>query len=56
MGWVGLGWVRLRGFFYLTHYGESKKIQPNLTYMGRVGPMDWTNFFIIIIKLSRKKI
>ena len=65
----GSGWVELRGFFYLTHHGGLKKIQPNpthhisLTHMGWVGlgwvkPMGLTIFFIItiIIKLSRKKI
>ena len=61
-----MGRVGLKGFFYLTHHGGSKKNstqsdlshKSNPTHMGRVGrvePMDLTNFFIIIIKLSRKK-
>ena len=44
----GSSWIGLRGFFYLTLYGGSKKIQPNPTHhisltqsnpthMGRVG-------------------
>ena len=60
------GWVKLRGFFDPTYHGGSKKIQPNPTHhisptqliwvrLGRVEPMGLTNFFIIIIKLSRKK-
>ena len=48
----GSGWVWLSGFFDPTHHGWSKKFNP--THMGRVEPMD-LKFFIIIIKLSRKK-
>ena len=51
----GSGCVRLMGFFDPTHYGGSKKIQPNPIHMGRVESMGLTNFFFIIIKLSRKK-
>ena len=43
---------------HVTHgvcMGQVKGIfWPNPTHMGRVEPMGWTNF-IIIIKLSRKK-
>ena len=58
----GLDLVGLRRFFDSTHHDGLKKIQPitkvqsNPTHMGRVEPMGWTNFIIIIIiKLSRKK-
>ena len=67
----GSSWVGLRGFFDLTHYGGSKKIQPNptqlITYVQpnpiqpiwvRLNP--WIGKFIIIIiiiiKLSKKNI
>ena len=63
----GSGWVGLRGFFDPTHHGGSKKIQHNPTYrisptqptwvgLGQVELMSLTNFFIIIIKLSKKNI
>ena len=55
-------WIGLREFFDPTDHGGSKKIQPNPTHhisptqpTGWVEPIGWTNF-IIIIKLSRKKI
>ena len=62
----GCAWVGLRGFFDPTHHGGSKKIQPDPTHhisstqptrvgLGQVEPMGLTNFFSIIIKLSRKK-
>ena len=40
----GTGLVELRGFFDPTHHGESKKIQPNPTHMGRV-ESGWTHEF-----------
>ena len=47
---------RVEGIFWSNLPWWVKKIQPNPTHMGRVEPMDWTNFFItIIIKLSKKK-
>ena len=63
----GSSWIGLRGFFDPIHHDGSKKIQPNPTHyinltqlnpthMGWVEPMSLTNFIIIIIKLSRKKI
>ena len=56
----GSGWVGLRRFFYLTHHGGSKKIQPNSTHhrsptqpnpthMGRVEPMGLTTFFFSLL-------
>ena len=63
----GSSWVGLRGFFDPAHHGGSKKIQHNPTYhisptqptwvgLGQVELMGLTNFFFIIIKLSKKNI
>ena len=52
----GSDWVELREFFDPTHYGGSKKIQPNPTHhisptqptwvgLGRVEFMGWIIFF-----------
>ena len=57
----------LGNFFTQPTMVDKKKIQPNPTHyisptwpdpthMGRVEPMDLTNFIIIIIKLSKKNI
>ena len=43
-GMHGTGLVELRGFFDPTHHGESNKIQPNPTHMGRV-ESGWTHEF-----------
>ena len=38
IGWPtqGCAWVGLREFFYITHHGGLKKIQPNPTHIDRV--------------------
>ena len=36
-----LSWVGLRGFFYLTHHDESKKIQPNPTHHISLTQLTW---------------
>ena len=64
---VCLGWVKLRGFFDLTHHNGLKKsnpiqpvtgVQPNPHGSGCVGLNPWVGQFIIIItiiiKLSQK--
>ena len=48
----GSGWIGLRRFFDLTHHGELKKIQPNPTHVGRVEPMGWTIFFLLLLLLN----
>ena len=40
---------RVEEIFDQTHHGGLKKIQLNPTHMGRVEPMDWTTFFILLL-------
>ena len=41
----GSGWIKFRRFFDPTHYGESKKIQPNPTH-------GLDNFFLLLLLLN----
>ena len=56
----GSSWIRLRRFFDLTLHGRLKKIQPNPNHYisltqpnphgsGRVEPMGWTIFKLLLL-------
>ena len=55
-GVLGLGWGDFLTQPIMVGQKKFNPTQPNPTHMGRVEPLGWTIFIIIIIiKLSRKK-